>query len=386
MRGLEPIVAAFARHFEGKPLVVRSPGRINLIGEHTDYNDGFVLPAAIDKAIYFAATPRDDREYHFVAVDLHQEESGSLDALTHSSLGWPDYLLGVVDQAEKHGFKTRGVNLAFGGTIPIGAGLSSSAAMEAGFLTALDALFHLGIDRLMMAQICQKAENEFVGVRCGIMDQIANLFGRECALLKLDCRSLEIVEIPFTRSDLKILLCHSLVHHELGSSEYNVRRRQCEEGVGVLKRSFPDVRALRDVTLEMLGSMQSEFDPVVFQRCRYVIEENARVAVASKALIDGDIELFGELLVKSHEGLRDLYQVSCKELDILVETALRVEGVFGARLMGGGFGGCTINLVREDCVEAFAMELPEAYRDATGREMNLHVCTISNGTSVVQSA
>ncbi len=386
MRGPEPIVAAFARHFQGKPLVVRSPGRINLIGEHTDYNDGFVLPAAIDKAIYFAATPREDRQYHFVASDLHQEESGSLDSLKHSSLGWPDYLLGVVEQAEKQGFRSRGVNLAFGGTIPIGAGLSSSAALEAGFLTVLNVLFTLGIDRLTMARICQKAENEFVGVRCGIMDQIANLFGRECTLLKLDCRSLEFDEIPFARTDLKILLCDSLVHHELGSSEYNVRRKQCEEGVAVLRRSFPDVRALRDASPEMLGSMQSEFDPVVFQRCKYVVEENARVGVASKALIDGDIDSLGELLVQSHEGLRDLYQVSCKELDVLVDAALRVEGVFGARLMGGGFGGCTINLVREDCVEAFALDIPEAYRDATGREMNLHVCAISNGTSVIQPA
>ncbi len=386
MRGAEPIVAAFGRHFQGKPLVVRSPGRINLIGEHTDYNDGFVLPAAIDKALYFAAAPRKDRLFHFVAVDLHQEETGSFDTLSHSSLGWPDYLLGVVDQAEKQGYKTGGVDLAFGGSIPIGAGMSSSAALEAGFLTVLDALYNLGIDRLTMARICQKAENEFVGVRCGIMDQIANLFGREHVLLNLDCRSLEMREIPFARTDLKILLCDSLVHHELGSSEYNVRRKQCEEGVEVLRRSFPDVRALRDASLEMLGSMQSEFDPVVFQRCTYVVEENARVLEASKALAGNDVERFGELLVKSHAGLRDQYQVSCRELDTLVDAALAVDGVLGARLMGGGFGGCTINLVREDCVEEFAMEIPEAYRDATGREMNLHVCTISNGTSVIQSA
>ncbi len=386
MKGPDTIISAFTRRFRGKPVVVRSPGRINLIGEHTDYNDGFVLPAAVDKAVYFAATPRDDREFHFVAVDLHQEESGTFDTLAHSSLGWPDYLLGVVEQAEKHGLKPRGVDLAFGGTIPIGAGMSSSAALEAGMLTILNTLFDFGLDKLTMAKLCQKAENEFVGVRCGIMDQIANLFGREHALLNLDCRSLAIQEIPFVREDLKILLCDSTVRHQLGSSEYNVRRKQCEEGVALLQRSFPEVKALRDATPEMLGSMQSEFDPTVYRRCIYVVEENARVGAASAALVEGETERFGELLVRSHEGLRDLYQVSCKELDILVEAALRVEGVFGARLMGGGFGGCTINVVREDCVEEFAMEIPEVYRDATGREMNLHVCTISNGTSVIPAA
>ncbi|HTY01473.1 MAG TPA: galactokinase [Bacteroidota bacterium] len=386
MRGPEPTVAAFTRRFAGTPLVVRSPGRINLIGEHTDYNEGFVLPAAVDKAVYFAAAPRDDRQYHFVAVDLHQDEQGSFDTLAHSSLGWPDYLLGVIEQLERRGLKPRGVNLAFGGSIPIGAGMSSSAALEAGFLTVLNTLNELGLDKLTMAQLCQQAENSFVGVRCGIMDQVANLFGREHTLLKLDCRSLDIAEIPFVREDLRILLCDSMVRHELASSEYNARRHQCEQGVATLRRQFADVRALRDATTEMLASMQSEFDPVVYQRCTYVVEENTRVTAASEALLKGDIDAFGDLLVKSHEGLRDLYQVSCKELDILVDVALGVEGVFGARLMGGGFGGCTINLVREDCVEEFAMELPEAYRDATGREMNLHVCSIANGTSVLHSA
>ncbi|MGA9117895.1 MAG: galactokinase [Bacteroidota bacterium] len=384
MRPPENIVAVFSRHFGGKPLVVRSPGRVNLIGEHTDYNDGFVLPAAIDKAIYFAVAPRTDRLFHFVSVDLHQEEQGSFQALKHSSLGWPDYLLGVIDQLQKSGRQVNGVNLAFGGTIPIGAGMSSSAAIEAGFLVALNTLFELGLDRITMARLGQKAENEFVGVRCGIMDQFANLFGKEQTVLRLDCRSLEYEEVPFTRPDLKILLCDSMIRHELASSEYNTRRKQCEDGVATLRRSFSGVRALRDATSEMLCSMQSEFDPVVYRRCRHVIDENERVLSACDALGKGDLEAFGDFMVKSHESLRDLYEVSCKELDVLVEAALGLEGVYGSRLMGGGFGGCTINLVREDCVEEFAMELPETYRDATGREMNIHLCTIADGTSVLQ--
>jgi galactokinase len=263
--------------------------------------------------------------------------------------------------------------------------MSSSAALEAGLAVALNELFRLGLDRLTMARLAQRAENEFVGVRCGIMDQFANLFGKSQTVLRLDCRSLEYEEEPFARPDLKIVLCDSMVRHELASSEYNTRRKQCEDGVATLRRVFHDVRALRDATSEMLQSMESTFDPTIYRRCRHVVEENARVLDACDALRTGRFEAFGDLMVKSHESLRDQYEVSCPELDTLVDAALRIEGVYGARLMGGGFGGCTINLVREDCVEEFAIELPDAYRDATGKEMNLHLCTIADGTSVLHS-
>jgi galactokinase len=380
----ETIAGLFRQRFGSDPLLVRSPGRVNLIGEHTDYNEGFVLPAAVDKAIVLAAAPRNDRRFRFVAADLHQDDEGSFEILAPSPLGWPDYLLGIVDQLEKTGRKVPGVDLVFGGTIPIGAGMSSSAAVEAGFLFLLNAMFDLGIPLLDMAKMAQRAENEFIGVRCGIMDQFANLFGTEGHVLRLDCRSLQYEAVPFRRADVSIVLCDTMVRHELASSEYNKRRRQCEEGVEALRRRHPAVKSLRDATPEMLADVRDLLDPVVERRCRYVVEENGRVLEGCADLRKGDLEAFGGRMILSHEGLRDLYEVSCRELDTLVEAALKLDGVFGARMMGGGFGGCTINLVREDCVEDFAREIPEVYRDAIGREMNLHLCRITGGTSLIQ--
>lgn len=379
----EKLSTHFTRRFGRTPTLFRSPGRVNLIGEHTDYNSGFVLPAATDKALVFAIAPRSDRRFRFLAVDLQQEDEGSFDILAPSPLGWPDYLLGIIDQLEKRNVHVPGVDLAFGGTIPIGAGLSSSAAVEAGFLFALDVLFSLKLDLLEIAKISQRSENEFIGVKCGIMDQFANLFGRQGHVIRLDCRSLEYEYVPFSREDVKIVLCDTMVRRELAASEYNTRRRQCEEGVRILRTDFPQVSSLRDATLPMLQSMESRFEPVVYRRCRYVVEENERVVAACDDLRRGDFVGFGARMVASHEGLRDLYEVSCTELDVLQEATLDMEGVFGARMMGGGFGGCTINLVREDCVESLVREIPDIYRDATGREMNIHLCSVAAGTSTL---
>lgn len=383
MKKADAVSSEFKQRFGHDPLLVRSPARVNLIGEHTDYNGGFVLPAAVDKEIIFAVHPRNDRKFRFLSVDLKQDDDGSFDILAPSPLGWPDYLLGIVDQLEKAGKKINGVDLAFGGTIPIGAGMSSSAAVEAGFLFALNHLYHLGLQPLEMAKMAQRAENEFIGVRCGIMDQFANLFGKAGHVVRIDCRTLDYEYEPFERSDVKIILCDTMVRHELASSEYNTRRGQCEQGVKILQKMYKNVTQLRDATPEMLQSMESEFDPVVYRRCRYVVEENARVLAACDNLRHGDLEAFGTKMIASHEGLRDDYEVSCRELDTLVDAALRVEGVYGARMMGGGFGGCTINLVREDSVDEFAREIPDVYREALGREMNIHLCSITGGTSLV---
>ncbi|HVP91530.1 MAG TPA: galactokinase [Terriglobales bacterium] len=381
MRELIGIMAdRFRNHFPGAPALVVSPGRVNLIGEHTDYNEGFVLPAATDKAIVFAVAPRPDGVCHFVSRDFDQEFRCELGALHRSPLRWPDYLQGVIDQFLRAGHKVGGFNCVFGGDIPIGAGMSSSAAIEGGLAFTLNHMFRLGLDGLTLVKLAQKAENEFVGVRCGIMDQFINIHGREKKVLKLDCRSLEYEYFPFEREDLRIVVADTLVRRELAGSEYNVRRRQCEEGVALLRRHDPSVRSLRDVSQVLLKEHQAEFDPVVFRRCDYVIRENIRVAEACVDLGRGDFKSFGERMSESHAGLRDDYQVSSAELDALVEAAAAVPGVLGSRMMGAGFGGCTINLVEAGAVPEFEAQVGRAYEAAFGRRPKVHVIRISAGT------
>ncbi|MDZ7757999.1 galactokinase [Rhodohalobacter sp.] len=272
----------------------------------------------------------------------------------------------------------------FGGNVPIGAGLSSSAALEGGVLFGLAELNNWKISPMKMAQIAQKAENEFVGVQCGIMDQFASLNGKEAHALKLDCRTLEYEKVPFRDPDFKIVLCDTGVRRELAGSEYNIRREQCEKGVTIIQKTHPDVVKLRDVTLEMLENHREEMDPVVFDRCEFVIEENNRVLAACKDLEDDDIDAFGEKMYGSHHGLQHKYEVSCKELDILVDIARDVDGVIGARMMGGGFGGCTINLVRTDSVESFKKKVSEEYSGQTGIDVVIYETTISDGTRIIK--
>ena len=385
MNELVPVIAKkFRGHFPGKPLLVVSPGRINLIGEHTDYNEGFVLPGATDKAVVFAVLPRADRLCHFVSHDFDQEFRCELGEFHRSPLRWPDYLQGVVDQFLKAGHRVGGFNCVFGGDIPIGAGMSSSAAIEGGLAFALNVLFGLGLDSLTLVKLAQKAENEFVGVRCGIMDQFINIHGREKSVLKLDCRSLEFERFPFEREDLRIVISDTLVRRELASSEYNVRRAQCEAGVNVLRMHDPSVRSLRDATLDLLGEHRSEFDPVVYRRCDYVVCENIRVGEASAALVRNDFAVFGGLMNLSHAGLRDDYEVSSVELDALVEAARRVPGVLGARMMGAGFGGCTISLVEAGAVPEFEARVGRDYEAAVGRAPKIHVICIESGTHAVE--
>jgi galactokinase len=363
-------------------LIVRSPGRVNLIGEHTDYNNGFVLPAAIDKAIFMAVSRRTDNELHFVALDLDSSYQGSIDRLERSPLHWPDYLLGVVQQIQALGHSLGGFNCVFGGDIPLGAGMSSSAALECATAFALNELFGLKLDPLTMVKLSQTAENVFVGLQCGIMDQFASMFGRRNHVIRLDCQSLEYVYFPFNTEGIRIVLLDTGVKHSLASSEYNTRRQQCEAGVRLVRSHYPDVNSLRDVTLSMLEAFVEPADALVYRRCRYVVEENGRLLTATEDLQKGDLAAFGQKMFASHQGLSHDYEVSCEELDFLVGQVKDDPGVIGARMMGGGFGGCTINLVKEAAIDGLVERITPVYREAMQLELKAYIGTIENGTSL----
>ncbi len=382
---IERISSEFRNRFHDDFVLIKAPGRVNLIGEHTDYNDGFVLPAAIDKSIWLAISLNDTGRVRLISVDMDEEYEVELSPnLKKSGMGWPDYILGVVDQLRKHGMNTVGFDCVFGGNVPIGAGLSSSAALEGGALYGLAELNDWEISTMEMAQIAQKAENEFVGVQCGIMDQFASLNGKEAHALKLDCRTLEFVKIPFRDPNFNIVLCDTGVRRELAGSEYNVRREQCEQGVSIIQKSHPQVKKLRDVTIEMLEEYVDQMNDVVYKRCKFVIEENRRVLDACVDLEKDNIEAFGEKMYRSHEGLQHEFEVSCKELDVLVDIAKDVDGVIGSRMMGGGFGGCTINLVRTEFVDRFTSLVKKQYKERTGKPTRIYITTISDGTHILK--
>jgi galactokinase len=367
----------------GDTLTVRSPGRVNLIGEHTDYNNGFVLPAAIDKAIYMVVRPRSDQRIRLYSYDLDQSFESVLGQLILSGLHWPDYILGVVQQVKAMGHTPGGFDLVFGGDIPLGAGMSSSAALECATAFALNEVFGLGFDPLTMVKLSQKAENVFVGVQCGIMDQFASMFGRRDHVIRLDCQSLAYSYFPFKTDGIRIVLLDTQVKHSLASSEYNTRRQQCEAGVSLVRQHHPEVKSLRDVDAAMLSAFVKPVDELIYRRCSYVIEENERLLAATQDLERGDLAAFGRRLYGSHEGLSKKYEVSCPELDFLVEQVRDREGVIGARMMGGGFGGCTINLVREEAIDELVTWLTPLYREAMGKELKAYMGQIENGTSVL---
>lgn len=383
MNTLEKVEAKFRELFNESPLLIRSPGRVNLIGEHTDYNMGFVLPAAIDKAIYFAITPRSDDICNLHSIDFNDIIQYPVSSIKHQDKHWANYLLGIVDQIQKLGHKIKGFNCVFGGDIPIGAGLSSSAAIEAGLAFAINKIFNLGIEKIELVKLAQRAENEFVGVKCGIMDQYINIFGAAHKVLRIDCRSLEYKYHPFTRDDLRIVLCNTMVSHSLASSEYNKRRAECEEGVKILKQYNPNISSLRDANVDEIEKYKGELPAFVYSRCKYVVEENERLLNACKDLDRNDFISFGKRMYGSHEGLRDLYEVSCKELDFLVDVAAKQPGVFGSRMMGGGFGGCTINIIEHDKVNQFISEVSGSYQKKFGKTPDTNICTIENGTGLI---
>lgn len=373
----------FQELFNEEPLLVRSPGRVNLIGEHTDYNMGFVLPGAIDKAIYFAISGRRDKNCKLYAINLDDSFEFTINNLQSSEKGWPNYLMGVVDQLCKHKYHFSGFNCVFGGNIPIGAGLSSSAAIEAGLAFALNHLFKLGIEDFYLIKLAQKAENDFVGVKCGIMDQFVNILGVDNKLLLIDCRSLDHQYVPFDYKNISIVLFNSGVSHSLASSEYNKRREECNIGVDIIKKTYSFVESLRDVSIVMLNEFKSKLDPVIYKRCKYVVEENERILQACSALEKREVKEFGKLMYETHEGLRKDYEVSCRELDYLVELTINHPQIYGARMMGGGFGGCTINLIENASVEQVSKTIIELYKQMFGIEAKAYVTSITGGTSII---
>ncbi|MCS7004649.1 MAG: galactokinase [Cytophagales bacterium] len=377
---LTTIESKFIERFSSKPqCFYKAPGRINLIGEHTDYNEGFVLPAAIDKEIVFAISPNHSDRVRLFTYDFNDYFEFSLQIVKKSSVSWVNYILGVIAQFQKNGYALSGFDCVYGGDVPSGAGLSSSAAVECGLAFALNDLFSFGIDKMTLAKMAQKAEHEFVGVFCGIMDQFASIFGREGYVVRLDCRSLEYVYFPFDMSEYKIVLCDTQVKHSLASSEYNTRRYECEQGVLLLQKHYPFIQSLRDVSIEILEKHKEELSTNVFKRCLYVVKENMRVLQACQALEKGDLKSFGQLMYASHEGLSKDYQVSCKELDFLVEKAQQRSEVIGSRMMGGGFGGCTINLVKKESVDSFVEAMSQMYQRELGKTLKTYITTIQDG-------
>ncbi len=383
MKIVDDVYTKFTKLFNEQPHLVRSPGRVNLIGEHTDYNMGFVLPAAIDKAIYFAITPRSDEKCMLHALDLNDSVDFHISNYEPSKKQWPNYLIGVVDQLKRAGHNIKGFNCVFGGDIPIGAGLSSSAALEAGLAFALNHIFNLGIDKLSLVKLAQKSENEFVGVQCGIMDQFINIFGKDENVLRIDCRSLAYEYFPFDFKNVSIILFDTKVSHSLASSEYNKRRSECTEGVEQIKEKFPEVTSLRDVSIEMLEKFKNELTSVIFNRCKYVVEENDRLHNACRALSNHDLKSFGSLMFQTHLGLSKEYEVSCEELDYLVELTKEIPQVYGSRMMGGGFGGCTINLVDNDAVEEISDMILKKCKTKFGGDGEVYMIKISNGTEII---
>ncbi len=370
----------FVQLFGQSPRIYQAPGRVNLIGEHTDYNDGFVMPAAIGFYTRAAVAPRPDRKLAIHSENYSEQVEFDLDHLPATGAGhWSDYVIGVVKMLVRSGKKLGGANLLVDGNVPQGAGLSSSASIEVAVGYALlDLADPSTIDRNQLALLCQQAENEFVGARCGIMDQFVASHGKRGQALLLDCRDLEYRQLPLP-DDAVLAICNTMVKHSIAKGEYNQRRAECEAGVRALSKYRPQVRALRDVTPEDLEAYGHELPEVVVRRCRHVIGENARVLKAAAALERGDLQAFGNLMLESHRSLRDDFAVSCSELDLMVELAERAKGVYGTRMTGGGFGGCTIALVQAGCVEAFQRTVREGYERSTGRKPEIYVCAAADG-------
>lgn len=367
-----------------EPLIVRSPGRVNIIGEHTDYNEGFVLPAAIDKAAYLAISLRNDDEIHLVARDLNESFLTKVaDLKPVGDVSWPNYILGVAAQFIKRGVKLKGFNAVLTSDVPIGSGLSSSAAVECATVFALNELLQTQLDRITMVHMAQKAEHEYAGVMCGIMDQFASMMGKKNHVIRLDCRSLEYEYEPFDLGNIKVLLLNTNVKHSLASSEYNTRRKECETAVEWSRQHVQGVTSLRNVTTAMLDQYVLPQDPVVDRRARYVLQEIDRLLTGCEDLKKGDLKSLGNKMFATHDGLSKMYQVSCKELDWLVDQVRNNDAVIGARMMGGGFGGCTINLVREKAIEPLLNTLKPAYENEMGLPLTGYVATIENGTEIV---
>ena len=384
MQIIEDLKNVFQDQFQAKPIIVRSPGRINIIGEHTDYNDGFVLPAAIDKAAYIAISLRDDDEIHLIAMDLNQKYSVHLiDLKPVVDMVWPNYILGSAAQFLQNGVKLTGFNAVLTSTVPIGAGLSSSAAIECATVFALNELLQTNFEKLEMVKMAQKAEHDYAGVICGIMDQFASMMGKKDCLIKLDCRSLEYEYVPFKLDGIKVLLLNTSVKHSLASSEYNNRRKECKTAVDWVSEHVQGINSLRNVTEEMLSNYVLIKDERIDKRSRYVVQEINRLVEVCSYLENGNLTELGKNMFATHDGLSKMYQVSCKELDWLVDKVRNNPNVLGARMMGGGFGGCTINLVKENAIDELVTCLQFNYEKEMDLPLTYSVASIDNGTEII---
>lgn len=388
------IRSQFLNHFNQSPaIVVKSPGRINLIGEHIDYNHGFVLPASIDKFIEVAIGKRTDGLIQMVALDLEQTIIVPTHNLTPHTTQWVNYIIGVVDQvlntennvASIEKDLTTGFNICIQGNIPLGAGLSSSAALESAVIFALNELYNLSLTKMQMALMAQKAEHKFAGVHCGLMDMFASLHGQKNKAILLDCHSLAYTYYPIELENYSIVLFDTQIKHELASSEYNTRRLECESGLAKIQEKYPSVKTFRDISLEQVEASLASNDlsgSKVYQRCKYVVEEIQRVELAVQDLIKGDIQAFGKKMFETHEGLSKLYEVSCPELDFLVEAVSNNENVLGARMMGGGFGGCTINIIKTSSIEEITKKITSSYAQLMHKTLAIYITSIEEGTHI----
>jgi len=363
-----------------------APGRVNLIGEHTDYNDGFVLPMAIEREIIMLGQLRRDRLVQVFDLAYKVEAKFSLDNLSPSKKDtWANYLMGVVDEIQKAGYLLQGANIIFGSDIPQKAGLSSSAALEVVTALTMAKLNLLEIEPVKMAHLCRRAENNFVGVACGIMDQYVSCLGQKNYALFIDCRSDDYELVPFKDHNYRIVICESKVQRGLVNSEYNKRREECKRATEFFNHKLKrEIRALRDVTLDEYKKYQSQLPEVIARRARHIISENDRVQVGVKALREGNFSAFGQLMIESHQSLRDDYEVSCEELDLLVDLALKQEGVLGARMTGAGFGGCTVNLLRREYIDVFEKTIKQEYKKNTGISPDIYVTPPAEGAKVLE--
>ncbi|RKY74151.1 MAG: galactokinase [Candidatus Latescibacterota bacterium] len=373
------LLSGFLQLFGSKPeLAVKAPGRVNLIGEHTDYNDGFVLPVAVNRSIGIAARGREDQQVSLYSLNFKEMASFPLDGFGRDG-SWADYPKGVIHEYQKLGEYVSGFDAVVYGDIPLGAGLSSSAAFEVATAYLLAKLNRIEIKPEEMARLCQRAENLYVGVNCGIMDQFVAVLGKKGHALFLDCRDLSYQYAYIPSDEVSVVVCDSGVRRGLSNSEYNLRRSQCEQGAKRLATVLPGAKALRDISIEQFEEHQGLLPDGMRRMCRHVISENSRVKEAVVALRRGDVVRFGQLMNLSHQSLKDEFQVSCRELDLLVEIARSVDGVLGARLTGAGFGGCTVNLVRKRSAPLLAQTVEEKYEAETGIKPAVYPCQIEDG-------
>ncbi|MEO7992530.1 MAG: galactokinase [Chryseolinea sp.] len=379
MESIKVVRETFQQRFGKLPIIVIAPGRINLIGEHTDYNEGFVMPSAINNYFVFALAPNQTKNFSAYSTDLNEAITFDIQDIK-AGHHWPNYFMGVIQGITQHGHEVPGFDCVFGGNIPVGAGLSSSAALCSGLGFALNEAFQFSFSRLDLAKIAQSAEHNFAGVKCGIMDMYASLFSKEGSVILLDCRTLTHEYLPFQQDDVEVLLMDTKVKHTLASSAYNKRRGACEEGVSIIQKDFPNVSALRDVSIALLKSYEDRMTKEVFEKSLFITEEIQRTKDAATLLQNRNLIDFGKLMNQTHWGLSELYEVSCKESDFLVKCAEEEKSlILGSRQMGGGFGGCTINLVKKGSSNLYTSRIKEKYFATFKKEPDFYLVNLSEG-------